>query len=743
MRTMLKKIVTICTAAVLTASAVSLSGCGYEFTPLDGDYSSGTVSSNGGFVVEKGEYLYFINGVETYTSDNAYGTPVKGALMRIAKDEVTKGGEAETVVPSLMVAGDYTSGIFLYGDRVYYATPNNIKNTSGTIENDYLDFKSAKLDGSDIQSYFNLSDNATVYRYTEVDGTVYLIYEQDSELHSYNTATETDTLLAKNIVEYVVDSSDKTNPYIYYTMTVTLDIDVTDGALEREYNQVYRVRADATEAPYEYAYDEKFLEENDGEVPYLNLGTIVLDGIGALYQDSPTQFTHDLKEGVTPLSAAGYTYTLQSYANGGLYFTRSDLATTSTTGESGWLYYLSEEKLGAGWNSVSGNATENFTAIAQNTTYASTSAIFYLENGTHHYLYVSDSNMFRADVRTDNSGLSDVTLIARDVSGATLCFIDNTSDEIYHYVYYTNSGTVERAVYNGTAEDYKTLGYEDNAPYRPVQVLAVSHASSWYPYEVIDGVLYFADAESIGSSAYNYIACVDLNGADGKLMDNTEIEALNDKYESIMGGDDTDGYLTELTNDDRGLLSTALKYYFYTGETEQFDKNIQEAIDAGKKPTYLYSKQDQDDFKAFTSGEGDAMKFVDENGVSYFSRSYFIKPLGVKNEADTEAIADYWTTALANYAQEEPTETLPTWAWVLIGVGIGVLVVGIGLAVFFVLRARKNRFADEEEEEKMFVDTTDDRSVDVYADEESAEEPAPAQETASEETDGASEEEDR
>ena len=439
MRNFAKKLITIMTAGVLAASAASLAACGYSFTPLGGDFSSGEVVSNGGFVVEKGNYVYFINGVETYTSDNTYGTPVKGALMRIAKSDLEAGNNtAETVIPSLMVAADYTSGIYIFGDRVYYATPNNVRSTSGEIESEYLDFKSARLDGSDVESYFNVADNATVYRFQEVEGTVYLVYETDSELHSYNTETDTDTLLAKDVVEYVVDTAASGNPYIYYTMTVTMDIDVEGGSLERDYNQVYRVRADVTEetAPYKYEFDAAYIEEHDGEVPYVNLGEIVLDGIGASYAASPTEFTEvtgDLTDGVTPLSYAGYTYTLQALANNGLYFTRTDLAQTGSTGEDGWLYYLSADELGESWNSITGNGAAYLDVVATTTDNASTAAIFYLDDeGGHHYLYVSDGNIFRADV---TGAGTETTLIARDATDAVLISIDDTSSEDYSYVY--------------------------------------------------------------------------------------------------------------------------------------------------------------------------------------------------------------------------------------------------------------------------------------------------------------------
>ena len=99
-----KKIVMASLLAALSVGTLALTACDGEFTPLDG-IPQGEVVSNGGFVVEKGDYVYFINGVETYTSDNTYGNVVKGALMRSKKADILAGdAEAETVVPSRRVA---------------------------------------------------------------------------------------------------------------------------------------------------------------------------------------------------------------------------------------------------------------------------------------------------------------------------------------------------------------------------------------------------------------------------------------------------------------------------------------------------------------------------------------------------------------------------------------------------------------------------------------------------------------
>ena len=748
MRKIFKRISIAAAAAVIAVSSAFFAGCDYEFTPLEGDVT-GEVSSQGGFVVEIGEYVYFINGVESYSSDNTYGTPVKGSLMRIKTADIKAGNNtAETVIPSLMVAGDYTSGIYIYNGRVYYATPNTVGNTQGEVDNTVLSFRSANLNGSDVQEHLRVADNATVYRYTAVDDVVYIVYETDGTLTSYNTETGTGTTLAENVVEYVLNSTDRTNPYIYYTMTVTDRADSSSPLEYDNYNQIYRVRADATEAPYTYTWDQEYLDENnDGEAPYLNLGELVLDGIGK--NDDVTQFNHDVEAENANCISYGYTYTLQAYNNGGIYFVRSSqLKPGSSVGSSGELYFLDETKLGSDdWNTVSGNSVYTGTegsgelevvASAADTSNASSSAIFYTDdddtdNIRHHYLYVSGSEIHRVDVINDGNGTkaqigeggARSLRIASDASEATLMFIDSTSDDTYSYLYYTKSSdnglTVERAVYNGDVENYRTLSAagENNEPYKPVRVLDIEHASGWYNYEVVDGVVFYANAHTFGETAYTYVWTVDLTDADGALLNNEELETVNEYYDKITGDD---GYLTNLSGDGNGKLSGMIEYYFYTGERTAVDENIAEAVENGKSETYLYSDEEKAAFDEFIKGEGDAADFKDGDGTLYTQLSYFTNMIGAMSEDDTESYHEYWRDVLQRYTVSEEDTGLPVWAWALIGVGIGVVVVGAGLAAFFIVRSRKKKAAERSYKTFMEVDTTDDRDVDVYAANDAAEE---------------------
>ncbi|MDE6059763.1 MAG: hypothetical protein K2G44_06980 [Clostridia bacterium] len=726
MRKFAKKTFCLLTAAAVTAGALSLVACGKGIDPITPDTSTG-VTSNGGFVVATDKYYYFINGQQDYSADNTYGDVVKGALMRVSKEDVQKKeNNAETVVPSLMVAGDTSAGIFIYGERIYYATPNNVKSTTGEIENDYLDFKSVKTDGTGITDILRLSNKDTKYRFVEVGDTVYLVYVDGTDLHSYNTAANTDTVLVKGGT-YVFNDTDKSDPYIYYTMSVSDKLD-SNNPVSYKYNQIYRVCADATEDPYGYEWDKEWLDEHNGEAPYVNFGTLVLDGISKTDlgmtdgKNEPTQFNHDVAEGMKNCPEFGYTYTLQNYVNGGIYYKRTNLDNVTED----MLYYLPVSAIEAdGWNTVEGNDGRDVIANNVNLSKATATSLYYIDGAEHHYLYVSGNYIHRADVDTKDGKIKKDIEVAYDASGATLVSLDTTSSEEYKYVYYTRTSngalTVERAVINGEKENYSNLSPDgvDNTAFEEVKLLDVQHASGWYSYEIIEGNLFYANAESFGESL-NYVYTVNLTSGD-KLMNNNEIRELNEKYKSIFDSDKKVGYLEEVKAGEGGSnVADALKYYFYTGETKLVWENIQDALDAGKKESYvyknLYSEKQQEMIKAFTAEDSAerAERFTDENGKDYFTQSYFTNMLGKMSEQDAETYNDYWkTSVLQKYTPpaEEEKDGLAWWAIMLIVIAAVAACAGIGVGVYFYLKKHKK---EAPKVERMRVDTTDDKNVDVY-----------------------------
>lgn len=753
MRKVCKKLITIALGAVMAASVVSVASCA-DNAKLDGDYSSGEVVSNGGFVVEKGNYIYFINGVDENTAENN-GDVVKAALMRISTSDFKAGNytSVQTVVPSLLVAGDYTAGVYIYGDRVYYATPTNAKNTSGEVENSYLDFKSTKLDGTGTISnyYFRSSDNTAKYRFVEIDGVVYCLHvENGTDIYSYNTSTSTDTAIVIGASSVCFDNTSSTSARVYYTMSVVTDID-TANSYSESYNQIYTATADAkvdsfdaSKASYTvngktFSFDADYLEDNDDDFkkndittyPYVNLGKLVFDGKGK--NNAETEYNVASANCFTP---SGYTYSILKADNGGLYYTRDYVDTTESTGDGGWLLFTeADDFTSSSWNAVEDNYRNEFDnktdVIAYNTTNASSSAIFYEENGVNYYLYVSGSSIYRNKVNADGS-VAEEQRIVNSASEPTLLNI--STDGKFGYLYYSQAGTngnaLYRAVYNGSKEDYNVINKNDD--YQPVKILDIDYHSSWYAPEIIENKLVFVNAEAIGSTSYNYVYVMDMNGANG-MMTNSEIDARNEYYDEITSA------ISDMQSSHSALGNLMYYYYasnafvfpevdaddyYYEGTSDFYHSILAESKAEGYSSTYLYSSLYQSEFDKFvarTEGTLDDYSFVDDNGKYYGVQSYFYSFMGLLTEDDSEAIIEVWQKSMVLTITYD--DSLETWQIVLIVVasclGAIIIAVAIIVPVKIHLDKKKKRLAEIEsampKKPRIDVDTTDDTSIDVYA----------------------------
>ena len=722
-----KKIISVLAAATLAFSSLALTGCGakkYAGEKLTAIDSMEEVTSNGGFAVETKDYVYFINGTQVNTADNTYGDVTKGALMRISKAELAAENydAAQIIVPSLFVAGDYNAGVYIYNGYVYYATPTTDRNTkTGQIENSYLDFKYSKLDGSEAPSnyFLRLSSNSAKYRFVEVDGVVYCMYEEGGALKSYNVNGEdkgtTTVLVSGAKSSFFYDLKDPTNPNVYYTMGVTYDLDKTTQT-SAQYDQVYCVNAAATAvadkntASYKvfngdkeiasYDFDEKFLKENDKynlsdytTYPYVNLGSLVLDGVGSAPSPSnDNRFNKDDKADSSEV--LGYNYTIQSYQNDGLYFTRKALTTTTSDTADAKLYYLADDK-GDNWNTITGNTKADIVAL--DTTNASTSALFEVaEDGTHSYIYHSGSILKKATA--DENGVATEITLAKGVSSATLWKTEGAY--LYYYASATNGNNITRINYKGSAEKYNALLATEE--YKPVTLPLVDWNSAWYKPEIVtlangEQIVLYANAKAYGagSTAYNYIYAAKLGTT----------KAILDRQEEI---DEVNEFITSYT--ENAPLQAVMNYYYKTGEKAAYEAVID-----------LYDEYQQGEFTAFVE------KFAENGEFAGMMESAYVAPISRMTKADTDAIYDNWASSLLSEKVVEEDNSLPTWAIVLIIVG-GVLVVAAGVTIPLVITAKKKEAKRKEAEaivtayKRKKIDTTDDKTIDVYADEEATEE---------------------
>lgn len=213
--------------------ALSLVACTGSFSGVK-DFG-GNVSSNGGFAVIKGDYVYFINGVESNTADNAFGTPVKGALVRCKKADLGNSAACEVVIPKLVFtnAAEGSNGFYIYGDYVYYTSPSTDKDKTGAVQNTSLEFLRTKLDGTDTTEITTVNNLTAAFRYVEDRDNIYLVVnttdkDGNNVLKSYD-ATKANTELATSgtVINYAF-SDDLAKSYCYYVETAhddTLDED--------------------------------------------------------------------------------------------------------------------------------------------------------------------------------------------------------------------------------------------------------------------------------------------------------------------------------------------------------------------------------------------------------------------------------------------------------------------------------------------------------------------------------------
>ena len=755
----IKRIIGLVAAATMISSTVALAACNNKPNslkePLAYTSSNNAANSNGGFAVEKDGYVYFINGQASSTAGNEYGEVTKASLMRMDKLDLERGNydKAQVVVPLLFVSGNMDSGIYIHDDYVYFATPTTDKDLNGNVLSGSLDFKRAKLDGTDVMSdyYFRTSSNSVQFRFVKgADGVVYCMYVDGGALKSFNTQTRTETVLVKGAASGFIFSDDQDNGTVYYTMNVPDMFIGTDNAGTESYTQIYRVSPTATvsvdsgKASYTakdgdkysktYDFDESFFQKKNQEAKdaktdepynlsdyttygYVNLGELVVDGIGssqgtfAVPTEKTEQF-HDMtdynavKNTADFTELSGYTYALRSYENGGIYFTRSLVNTTEN--DENYLYYLADGTVNAAaWNTVSGN--KSFDIVSKNVTNASTDALYYIDGNAHTYLYVSGEKLIR-----ETANGAKVEIAKTGFSGRKLLYtIDN-----YLYTYNESEKTMFRVDYTGDADDYNAI--LSNEEYSDVQVLKIEFNTAWYMPEFFGNVLLYNDAQTVNGKSYNYINAVNLQGKDG-MMTVAELKALNEKYEEV-----TD-YISDLKGDKK--LSSAVMTYFRTGSTTAVDAVYEEfGSDA-------LSENDMKEFTAYAECKLSERKpttstqeannyetmFKDKNNVYYNVQSYFVGTIGAVSDEDKESMLEGWKSTIYTKTTTETTteEEMPWWGWVLIAVG-GVAVIGGGVVLVIYLNKRSKKAMEERmrtSKPRKMIDTTDDKSIDVYADE--------------------------
>lgn len=154
---------------VLVISIATLVACNpYKNTAIGGGDATAPVESNGGYIVKQGNYVYFVNGYVGADADATWGAATKQGIVRaeVKEDGTIDNSTSKLLVPKSIYNSSVNGGIAIFGEWIYYATPNVDKDKSGTASTTDTDFMRTKIDGSVTQLIGTIGTRSSEYIFT-------------------------------------------------------------------------------------------------------------------------------------------------------------------------------------------------------------------------------------------------------------------------------------------------------------------------------------------------------------------------------------------------------------------------------------------------------------------------------------------------------------------------------------------------------------------------------------------------
>ena len=254
----MKKFISIALVFCLAMTAFLFVGCAKNPNTnikLDGGPElNELVTGNGSFQVRKGDYVYFASGYVSKSDlgtgglTNELGEVTNGALYRakvelkktlIKGENKTEGEESEPKYQEEYVLTDVqllcsklvgfeNSGIYIFGNKIYFGTPSTIKNSEGTVMYSLLTFYSVDLNGKNLtELYQTQSFENGKYSFISINGNLYLMIFDGSQILRVDMNGNS-KVLATDVVsavlpksEVIVDNSytaTENEKYVYYTI---------------------------------------------------------------------------------------------------------------------------------------------------------------------------------------------------------------------------------------------------------------------------------------------------------------------------------------------------------------------------------------------------------------------------------------------------------------------------------------------------------------------------------------------
>lgn len=195
---------------MLFATIALFAGCSSR---PDTPSASDTVVGNGGLSVIKGDYIFYINGYEsndtTKESHKNKEGKVEVSSINVAKLENGEMSDKRQLVSK--VGGFEYSDLYVFGDKLFFLTPNTKKDSTGELRTDIITLCSINFDGSKLTEIFTPEQYSSgAFSMKEVNGKVYAFVYDGAKLTQINLSDGNKvTTVAEGVTSFAT-SRDKT-----------------------------------------------------------------------------------------------------------------------------------------------------------------------------------------------------------------------------------------------------------------------------------------------------------------------------------------------------------------------------------------------------------------------------------------------------------------------------------------------------------------------------------------------------
>lgn len=493
--------IALASVLAITPAMVACSGDSYSEIKFPAQDTSYAVTSQGGSAVAYGNNIYFINGYRGYSDtngkSNVWGDVVKGALYRTelngARDaddkllfrpqsdseaiefKYTKGTDyfdneinvvnTTKIAPKTIGTEGYEDGgLFIYDNYVYFASPNNEKNKTGTVQTITTDFFMMPLSGGKPTKVYSTTEKVTTssspYAFYKYGGSVYLVVLENTNIVSVKI--NPGKAKADDPVTFKVNATS-----VYFPVRETY------------------YKGISTNTPEDFIYFVRAVKDSDTQ----KAGTV----IEAMRPNGKENFK---------VSESGKTETIEAVRDGMLFF-----RSTNSSNETVIKYTNLHDNLMEYSNSYK-KEQEALTAAEQNKNIAGEFATPITSSITSTYAFRADKTS--NDVYFVGVTGTGMTLYQNDVNNPvrtqTLCSTTGTPKFIKNnYLYFAGSNS-----------DYYRVPLFDNMDnFGEAQQLASNTSTATFGCDYVDGYFtYFAEVDQ-WATGYAYFYKVDgMEGAD-------------------------------------------------------------------------------------------------------------------------------------------------------------------------------------------------------------------------------------